>query len=247
MAGQCKDMTGLRFERLLVLERVENYIKPSKKSQVAQWLCQCDCGKLTIVRGDALRAGTIRSCGCLHRESAYLQGKNKKKYNIYDLSNEKYGIGYTTNTNEPFLFDLEDYNKIKEYSWSITKDGYILAPSPYGGNILLHRLIMNPKETEIVDHICHCKFDNRKTKLRIVTKSQNAMNSITAKNNTSGIKGVYFYKQTQSWIASIKVNQKQIYLGLYKDFDKAVEARKQAEKEYFGEYSYEESMKGLDL
>ena len=40
--------------------------------------------------------------------------------NIYDLSNE-YGIGYTSNTKEPFYFDLEDYDKVKEYCWSANR------------------------------------------------------------------------------------------------------------------------------
>ena len=37
-----------------------------------------------------------------------------RKENIYDLSGE-FGIGYCTNTGSPFYFDLEDYNKIKNY------------------------------------------------------------------------------------------------------------------------------------
>lgn len=241
MANRSKNICGQRFGRLIVLERVENYIRPSG-NQSAQWLCQCDCGNLTVARGDSLRSGVIQSCGCLHRECAYKQGKSKKKYNQYDLSGA-YGIGYTTNTNEPFFFDLEDYDKIKNYCWCVTNDGYIIAPQDKGGNILLHRLIMNPQKDEFIDHIRHCKFDNRKSKLRIVNKNQNAMNSITAKNNTSGIKGVYFNPSNQNWFASIKINQKQIYLGSYKNFDDAVNARKEAEEKYFGEYSYDNSMK----
>ena len=36
-----------------------------------------------------------------------------KKYNTYDLSGE-YGIGYTSK-GEEFYFDLDDYDKIKDY------------------------------------------------------------------------------------------------------------------------------------
>ena len=101
MGNRCKDILGQRFGRLVVLERAENYVKPSKTSQTAQWLCQCDCGALIIARGDQLRRGSVQSCGCLHREVAAQQGKKRKKYNKYDLTHD-YGIGYTSNTNEPF-------------------------------------------------------------------------------------------------------------------------------------------------
>ena len=47
----------------------------------------------------------------MHKESVT---NALKKYNRYDLSGE-YGIGWTTNTNHVFYFDLEDYEKIKDY------------------------------------------------------------------------------------------------------------------------------------
>lgn len=59
-----KDMTGLRFGKLLVVERVppESIYQPPKMKR-ALWTCQCDCGKTTVVRGGDLRAkdGT-RAC-----------------------------------------------------------------------------------------------------------------------------------------------------------------------------------------
>ena len=43
-------------------------------------------------------------------------------------------------------------------------------------------------------------------------------------------------------LAGIGINGEQVYLGVYKTFDEAVKARKEAEKKYFGEYSFENSM-----
>lgn len=59
-----KDMTGQRFGRLLVIQRDGTYLK----NRVAVWLCQCDCGNITSVRGTSLRCGTTQSCGCLSKE-----------------------------------------------------------------------------------------------------------------------------------------------------------------------------------
>ena len=58
------DLTGQRFERLTVLKRGEN----GHRGKV-YWLCQCDCGSEIAVRGDHLRKGLIRSCGCLSNET----------------------------------------------------------------------------------------------------------------------------------------------------------------------------------
>ena len=63
------------------------------------------------------------------------------------------------------------------------------------------------------------------------------MNSIQRKNKT-GAKGVS--KNGKRWVASIQINKKRIYLGIFKNFDDAVKARKEAEEKYFGEYAYKE-------
>jgi hypothetical protein len=41
-----------------------------------------------------------------------------------------------------------------------------------------------------------------------------------------------WYKQTNRWRATIKVNNKDVYLGYYLDIADAVSVRKQAEIEY---------------
>lgn len=59
------DMVGKRRGRLTVLKR-HGYIGAH-----AAWLCRCDCGQETVVRGNHLRNpnGTVKSCGCLRRDN----------------------------------------------------------------------------------------------------------------------------------------------------------------------------------
>ncbi len=57
------DMTGQRFGRLVVVERLEN-----DKHHCTIWRCRCDCGNETNVRGITLRGGHTQSCGCLRNE-----------------------------------------------------------------------------------------------------------------------------------------------------------------------------------
>ena len=35
------------------------------------WLCQCDCGMTTVARGNALRTGHTKSCGCVGRSTRF--------------------------------------------------------------------------------------------------------------------------------------------------------------------------------
>lgn len=199
-------------------------------------MCQCDCegdNSLKVVRGSSLRNGHTKSCGCLQKEIISEISQLSKNHNIYDLTGD-YGIGYTLK-NEKFYFDLEDYNKIKNYSWHINSDGYVVAEYIV---ILMHRLIMNCSDDMEVDHIYHNKNDNRKEFLRIVTKSQNGMNRGLQSNNTSGVTGVTWRSDKEKWNAQIIINKKKIHLGSFDNFEDAVEARKEAEERYFGEYKY---------
>lgn len=233
-----EDLTDRIFEKLKVIERTNN-----DKNGKACWVCQCECGNIVIVRGSDLKRKHTTSCGCRQKSIVSNIGLNNKKYNTYDLSGE-YGIGYTSK-GEEFYFDLEDYEKIKDYCWCFS-DGYLIAPNKNNPskNLLFHRFVMNCTDDDVaVDHIEHKTFDNRKQKLRICTDSQNNMNHIKRKDNTSGVTGVCFDKRI-NWYSQIKVKgQKRITLGYFNDFDDAVKARKNAEEKYFGEYSYDNSIK----
>lgn len=161
----------------------------------------------------------------------------KRKYNIYDLSND-YGIGYTSNTNNPFYFDLEDYDKIKDYCWHETEDGYVATRIGNKAHFMMHRLIVRCDNSVDIDHIHHNGMDNRKNNIRICTRQQNNRNKRKTDKNTSGVVGVCWHKRNRKWQASIMVNKKNIYLGLYENINDAIKARKEAEIKYFGEFRY---------
>ena len=60
-----KDMTGMRFGKLTVVERVGSDVYKN-----ITWKCHCDCGTDIVIPGTYLRSGDTRSCGCLRRELA---------------------------------------------------------------------------------------------------------------------------------------------------------------------------------
>ena len=122
-----EDMTGWNMwehgvpdSRITVICQADDYIDLQGK-HYAQWICSCNCknnAKTFVVRGTQLRNGRTLSCGCIQQENS---GRHKT-YNAVDLSGT-FGVGWTSNTNEEFYFDLEDYDKIKGYTWYSFMDG----------------------------------------------------------------------------------------------------------------------------
>lgn len=228
-----ESLVGRQFDRLTVVEQVEDYVTP-KGTHHANYLCKCNCcdAKYVEVKAYDLKRGGTRSCGCFAKEEKI---KRNKKYNDYEIQ-DSYVIMYTTK-GEPFLVDLEDFWKVKDVCWHTNADGYFVDRN----SRRIQRLIVDCPDDMVVDHINHDIADNRKENLRIVTPSQNQMNSKLSSNNTSGVTGVYWVKKCSKWNANIKINNKYIHLGNFTGFDDAVKARKEAEQKYFGEYSYSNS------
>lgn len=226
------DLIGLRFGRLTVVERASN-----GKNGKTRWKCICDCGtsKEIIAFGTNLTRGLTQSCGCLHKERIT---ESCKRYNDYEIQ-EDYVIMYTFK-DEPFYVDLEDFWKVKGICWCKNAKGYIVGNNENGKKVGIHSLIMGTPNYMMVDHIHgeSTRNDNRKCNLRLATNQQNSFNSKIYSNNTSGTTGVSFSKSRNIWEAYINVNYKKINLGRFRNKQDAIEARKQAEEKYFGEWSY---------
>lgn len=62
--SKCINEIGNQHGRLVVIKRADN-----SKHGNARWLCHCDCGNITVVRGLELRSGHTKSCGCLYQET----------------------------------------------------------------------------------------------------------------------------------------------------------------------------------
>lgn len=86
-------------------------------------------------------------------------------------------------------------------------------------------------ETDI-DHIDQDKANNKLSNIRVVSRQCNMRNTHLQANNTSGIKGVAWHKPSNRWMVRIKVNKKELYLGLVKYKNDAAKLRWEAEKKY---------------
>ena len=71
------DIAGNTYGRLTVIKDSGRRTKPYGE---VLWLCQCVCKNFIVVRGNSLRSGNTKSCGCLSSEwGRKLGARNKAK------------------------------------------------------------------------------------------------------------------------------------------------------------------------
>ena len=139
------------------------------------------------------------------------------------------------------IIDLDDIKKVKDYNWCENGAGYIISNKTQSHpKLYLHRFIIDYSDEKFIDHIDGNTMNNRKSNLRIVNPQQNMMNRRAVKPTKSGVVGVNYVRKTNKWKAVIMINRKTIFLGYYNDLEEAIEVRKQAEIDYFGEYRNKE-------
>jgi hypothetical protein len=141
------------------------------------------------------------------------------------------------------LVDDANYEWLNQWNWYYQKGyktGYAyrnIGTPPHRKHIQMHRLIMQtPPEME-VDHIDLDGLNNQRHNLRNCFHAHNAMNCKRYRNNTSGYKGVYWFKRAHVWVARITFNQKMLFLGYFHNPKEAAKAYDQKAIELFGEYA----------
>jgi hypothetical protein len=138
------------------------------------------------------------------------------------------------------LVDDEDYEFLNKWKWCLSHGYPSKAIKKEDGRkscLLMHRLIMQAPDGVMVDHKNGCRFDNRKENLRLCSGTENQRNQRLRKTNSSGYKGVSFHKSTRKWMARIRVNKVQIYIGNFNSPEEAYLAYCEKAKELFGEFA----------
>lgn len=232
-----KDYLNQKLGKLLVVEYL------GKEGKDYLWKCICDCGNECVKTTGYIQRSKNPMCKSCY--SKFLS-ENTHKYRTERVTKEcpvEYCSDYAV-INGVTKVDIEDVDRLLVYKRNIFKNSSGYACLYFNDTqLFVHRIIMNlpdryDEETKlIVDHINGDKTDNRKSNLRVIEKQLNPMNCKTYKNNSSGRKGVHWNKKLQKWTASIQSNKINLHLGVFEDYNDAVEAREQAEKDLFGEFN----------
>jgi hypothetical protein len=135
--------------------------------------------------------------------------------------------------------DDEDFDRLNPYTWLLHSGGYAWRTETRHDKrkfILMHREILGATDCE-VDHIDGNRLHNVKSNLRLCSRLQNGSNQLISSSNSSGYKGVHFFKRDGNWQAYIKVKQKRIHLGYFQTPELAASAYNEAAVKYFGEFA----------
>jgi hypothetical protein len=144
------------------------------------------------------------------------------------------------------LVDDDDYDRLMAIGkWYFGCGGYAVRSVGYkkpNGRwsckiIYMHCIIMNTPSGMDTDHSDTDKLNNQKYNLRICTRSQNKMNIRITLANSSGYKGVCWFKRGQKWKAQIMVNGKNIHLGYFTCPIEAAKVYNEAAIKYHGEFA----------
>lgn len=111
-----EDLTGKRFGNLIVIK------KSDKSKRRLYWVCQCECGNIITVKGDLLRQGLQKSCGCIKSKTELLIANILEENNIQFIKQYSFDDFTSDYNNLKFRFD---FGIIKEnkLSYLIEYDG----------------------------------------------------------------------------------------------------------------------------
>lgn len=139
--------------------------------------------------------------------------------------------------------DIEEC--LKEHSWQCSKDGYARRHVTKGNKdrtIFMHRFvweIWNGRIPDgmIIDHINGDRLDNRLCNLRLVTIAESNRNRSGWGESASDYKGVTYSKKHEKWVARIKNEGTEHFLGYFDNQEEAAAVYNINANILFGEYA----------
>lgn len=210
-----------------------------------KYWCRCNCcgERVSMLRANVLakKSKTCRSCAMKKI------GGSNKKVNPIEVIGDVTNVFFFNTTNYTIV-DSNKYHLIKDYCW-FEHHGYAETSIHHGINnkksksIRMHQVLLNVVKDHEVDHWNRNKLDNTLENLRICTHQQNTRNRSKGKHSSGNIVGVTWNSKGY-WHARISINGMETSLGYFKNQEDAIEARLEAEKKYYGEFSPNLSLKG---
>ena len=159
--------------------------------------------------------------------------KQIKNYPIYAISTFGNVKNMVTDTIVQPIISNNTYLRVY-----ISKKANSKAEWFYIHHLVAKAFVDNPENKTDVIHINDETFDNNYKNLRWVNKIENPYLTKLSFDPacSSGLKGIYWSKQTKRWIARLKIDHKTHYIGSFETLEEAKEARQNKINDVFGEY-----------
>ena len=247
-------IVGERFGKLTVIEKVKD------GSNSSRWRCICDCGKEVIAFRYNLMSGVTSSCGCRRVKRLEGQrfgkltvieeaGRNKHKEVLWkclcDCGNEKISC-----TMSLCYGKVQSCGCLRAVRLEGQRFGRLTVIEETGrgkGKSVLWKCLCDCGNEKIAStaslhsgkvRSCGCIYLEWTKQMASENMAKNfaegtnllVLNSRPNKNNTSGVKGVFFDKRANKWRATLIFRGKRYWLGAHNSFEAAAKARREAEE-----------------
>lgn len=196
------DLTGRRFGSLTVEERTD-----MRQERYCVWRCRCDCGNEIFVSTRRLKSGAVKSCGCRKHPGAR---------KMRDITGARFG-------RLTALFPTERRDGNGSVFWrcrcecgnevDVTVDTLTHGKQKSCGCLQKEVRGCVSANLHRIDGTCVEWLDKRKHR----------------SDNTSGFRGVYPLKNG-SYRVLIGFKRRRFYIGTFRRFEEAVQARLEAER-----------------
>lgn len=140
------------------------------------------------------------------------------------------------------IVDSEDYERVLAMSpvwqanWDSKGNHFYAAARVDGKGVQMHRVVLDaPRGTEVDHKRIDDTLDNRKSNLRIATRSMQCFHQKPKSTNKTGVPGVQWRESRKCWAVDISKGGKRFYLGQFVTFEEATRVRIDAEMRLFGE------------
>lgn len=140
-----------------------------------------------------------------------------------------------------FIWKADVSSRVKKGMVAGTSDSFgygriVIKGKSYKSHRLAWAYSYNEFPDGAIDHINANASDNRISNLRIATQLENTRNRRIPKNNTSGVKGVYWDLEKRKWRAQFRIDGKNKVVGYFADLNIAkieiIKARNKYHKEF---------------